>query len=188
MSLLGSIIPLLLSILAVFFIPCLIVGLWRKRPVLSFILASLVMFITLVVPTIIKTLQAMVIYGEGDPQLVAGLISQAIVAVILSLVIYLPLLFLFQWFILRRHRRKNPTVDADKTFSWGWNKARHCKIYSCNPSPVISSYEHGIYWYVLWWITRTSLVMTEEGVTLALSPSSKWHRPTYLNRSLACGD
>ena len=117
MSLLGSIIPLLLSILAVFFIPCLIVGLWRKRPVLSFILASLVMFITLVVPTIIKTLQAMVIYGEGDPQLVAGLISQAIVAVILSLVIYLPLLFLFQWFILRRHRRKNPTVDADKTFS-----------------------------------------------------------------------
>ena len=59
----------------------------------------------------------MMIYGEGDPQLMAGGISEAIVGAMLRLIFYLPILWVFQWFILRRHRRKHPKVDADKTFS-----------------------------------------------------------------------
>ena len=107
----------LIRLILVLFTPCLIVGFWKKRPVIAFIIATLVMFITVVAPSLIKTFQAMLIYGEGDPELLAGGISEAIVGALLLMIVCIPLLFLFQWFILRRHRRKNPKVDADKTFS-----------------------------------------------------------------------
>jgi len=107
----------LIGIVAVLFIPCLIVGLWKKRPVWAFIVATLVLIMTSVAPGLIKTFQAMAIYGTGDPQLMAGGISEAIVGAMLGLIIHLPLLFLFQWLILRRHRKKTAMVDVDKTFS-----------------------------------------------------------------------
>jgi uncharacterized protein (DUF2062 family) len=75
------------------------------------------MFLSLIAPTIIKTFQAMLIYGEGDPQLMAGAISESIVGAILLMVFCLPLLWAFQWFILRRHRKKLPKKDVDRTFS-----------------------------------------------------------------------
>ena len=104
-------------IISLLFTPFFIVGLWRRRPVWAFILATLVIFVTLFGAGVIKTYQAMMIYGEADPQLMAGGISQSFVGTILRLIIYLPLLWLFQWFVRRRHRRKPPKVDADKTFS-----------------------------------------------------------------------
>jgi len=107
----------LLGIVIVLFIPCLIVLFWKKRPVLAFIIATLVMFLTLIAPAIIKTFQAMMIYGDGDPQLMAGGISEAIVSALLLMVICVPLLFLFQWLVLRRAKKKLTKVDADKTFS-----------------------------------------------------------------------
>ena len=106
-----------IGILAFLFIPFLIVGLWKKHPRTAFIIATLVMFLTIISPSLVKTFQAMMIYGTGDPQLMAGAISEAIVTGFVGLVLLGPILFLFQWFILRRHRRKPPKVDAEKTFS-----------------------------------------------------------------------
>lgn len=107
----------LIGIIAILFIPCLIVAFWKRRPVWAFILATFVMFLTIVAPSIIKTFQAMMIYDTGDPQLMVGGIAEAIVGALLLMIVCVPLLFLFQWFVLRRHRKKNPKVDADKTFS-----------------------------------------------------------------------
>jgi biopolymer transport protein ExbB len=42
----------------------------------------------------IKTFQAMMIYGTGDPQLMAGGISEALVTTMLGLVAAIPLLIL----------------------------------------------------------------------------------------------
>jgi len=98
-------------------IPCLIVGFWRKRPVADFITASIVLFLSLIAPGFIKTFQAMMIYGSGDPQLMAGSISQAIVSGILLLVFALPLLYLFQWFMRRRYRNKLTKSVVETTFT-----------------------------------------------------------------------
>ena len=98
-------------------IPCLIVGFWRKRPLAAYITAMIVMFLVMISLPLIRIFQAMMIYGEGDPQLMAGQLSEAIVTGLIGLVLLGPILFLFQWFVLRRHRRKVPKVDADKTFS-----------------------------------------------------------------------
>ena len=53
-------------------LPFAIVGLWKKRPVVAFIIAALLSYLMLVLPGIIRTFQAMMIYGSGDPQLIAG--------------------------------------------------------------------------------------------------------------------
>lgn len=106
----------LTGLVVTLFIPCLIVGFWKKRPVWAFIVATLVLITMSILPVIIKVFQAMMIYGEGDPQLMAGMISEAIVGTILRLIICLPLLFLFQWFVLRRHKKKLTKVDAGKAF------------------------------------------------------------------------
>ena len=114
MSLVVALLPLLLILTIVLIIPCLIVGFWKKRPVWAFIVATTVLFVSLGIPVL---LQVMVTYSEGDPQLVAGLISQAIMSVVFFLIICVPILWLFQWFVLRRYRRNNPKVDLHKTFS-----------------------------------------------------------------------
>lgn len=107
----------LMVLAAVLFIPCLIVGVWKKRPIWAFTVATIVLFITLVAPGLITTFQAMVIYGQGDPQLMVGGISQTIVEVLLFMIVGLPVLLIFQWFVLRRHERQLPKVDMDETFS-----------------------------------------------------------------------
>ena len=66
-----------------------------------------------VTPDIITTLQAIMIYGEADLQLVAGGISESIVGAILGLIVFVPLLVLFQWgvgryFTKRISRRQEP--------------------------------------------------------------------------------
>jgi len=104
----------LIGIIAVFLIPCLIVGLWKSRPVLAFIVATIILSVTLAAPIL---LEVIVTYKQGDPELTADLISQAIVATTLMIIIFIPILFLFQWLVLRRHKKKLSKVDADKTFS-----------------------------------------------------------------------
>lgn len=111
------IISVIIGFSVMLFIPCLIVGFWKKRPRIAFILGMLVMFLTIISPSFIKTFLAMFVYGEGDPQLMAGQLSEAIVMGLVGLVILGPILFLFQWFVLRRHRRKFVEIDTDKTFS-----------------------------------------------------------------------
>lgn len=95
-------IPLLLII---FLLPCLIVMLWQRRPVLAFVTALILALIFCIAPGIIQTFQAMMIYGEGDPQLMAGGIASALISGVFGTIIYVPFLFLFQWFGRLRKRK-----------------------------------------------------------------------------------
>lgn len=97
-------------------ISCLIVGLWRKHPVWAFIIAGLILVLPIPIIGMIKTFQAMMIYGTGDPQLMAGGISEAMMSTFLTVPIGLPLLALFQWSIRRLIRKKDSRVDVENTF------------------------------------------------------------------------
>lgn len=96
---------LILIYLFSFILPVLIVCLWKSRPLLAFLMASVVLFIAWVTPGVIRTYQAMQIYGARDPQLMAGGISETIVTTLLAMFIGLPLLALIQW-VARRHYKR----------------------------------------------------------------------------------
>ncbi len=104
--------------LAVFlFIPSLIVIFWKRRPVWAFAISSIIAYFTFAAPGIIKTLQAMMIYGTGDPELMAGGISEALVNALFALPILLPILALIQWIARRRWRKKQISKLSPDTFS-----------------------------------------------------------------------
>ena len=81
---------------------------------MAYITAMVVMYLVMITLPLIMTFRA---YDEGDPQLLAGGISEALVTGLVGLVLLGPILFLFQWFVLRRHKKRNPKVDVYKTFS-----------------------------------------------------------------------
>ena len=107
----------LASLAITLFIPCLILFFWKKRPLWAFIAATTVSWFTLALEGIVRTIENSINYGKIDLQLIAGGISEAIVDALLWMVFCIPILLAFQWFILRRHRKTHPLVDADKTFS-----------------------------------------------------------------------
>lgn len=64
----------------------------------------------------VQIFQAMMVYGAGDPALMAGGISQALTMSVLSLIVFVPLLIFVQW-IGRKLRAKNLTkADVNSTF------------------------------------------------------------------------
>lgn len=101
----------------ILFIPSLIVIVWKRRPVWAFIVASIILFLMLVAPSIIEMFQAMMIYGTGDPQLIAGGISTALARALLTLPITLPVLAFIQWVARRRYKRKMDAKAGADTFS-----------------------------------------------------------------------
>ena len=95
-------------------VPFLIVGLWRKRPIRSFIVATIIAIILHIIVIIAQLFLIMMRYGQGDPQLMAGIISEALTNSILILIVYLPILLLFQWIIRRVYRKKDaPNLKVD---------------------------------------------------------------------------
>lgn len=97
-------------------VPFYIVGKWRKRPILSFITATIV-FITLsIMHIVINIIQTMALYGEGDPQLMAGLISEGLTKAILTIILLLPLLALFQLFMRKRYKKQLAKQNTPEVF------------------------------------------------------------------------
>jgi len=107
----------LAGMLVILFIPCMIVGIWKTRPKWAFIVASLIMFATLFVFVASPLWLMTALEDTKEPMFSAKVIVYAFKAMIMPMVICTPLLWLFQWLILRRHRRKNPKIDMGKTFS-----------------------------------------------------------------------
>lgn len=107
----------LIAIIAYLFIPCLIVGLWKKRPRRAFCVAMLTLFLTVITPPLIDTFPSIMVYGQDDAKVIAGVFSEIILMGIIGLILLGPIVFLFQWFVLRRHKKKLAKVDADKVFS-----------------------------------------------------------------------
>ena len=96
---------ILLSLFVILLIPSLIVIFWKKRPVWAFLLGAIIAILTVVAPEMIQTFQAMKIYGSGDPQLMAGAISEALTRGMILTPIILPMLALIQWISRRRYKR-----------------------------------------------------------------------------------
>lgn len=95
----GLAIAALIGLAAILFIPCLIITFWRSRPRLAMVTACVISFLFLALPGIIKTYQAMTIFGSANAQMIAGGISETIISASLAMVIYVPILFLFRWII-----------------------------------------------------------------------------------------
>jgi len=96
-------------------VPAIIVWLWQRKPKLAFVVAGFLLLFSLIAPGIIRTFQAMMIYGTGDPQLMAGGISAALTGSIVGLILGLPILALIQWIARRKYKRRlaedrNPDV------------------------------------------------------------------------------
>ena len=89
---------------------------WQKRPIISLILAIFLAFLAMILPGMIQTFQAMMIYGTGDPQLMAGGISQAMTGSTLSMFLILPLLILVQWIGRAVKREKEQASDVIDEF------------------------------------------------------------------------
>ncbi len=96
----------MIGLFVIFFIPSLIVIIWKRRPIWAFGIASILLYLIIAAPGIIKTFQAMAIYGVGDPELMAGEISEALVRALLVLPVLLLILALIQWIARRKYKRK----------------------------------------------------------------------------------
>lgn len=97
-------------------LPVIIVVFWQKRPVIALIIASLLAAIGPGLIGMIKVFQAMMIYGTGDPQLMAGGISEAFIMSIISLVVSVPLLIFVQWVARFLRKRKASRADINSAF------------------------------------------------------------------------
>lgn len=94
--------------------PCLITLFWQSRPILAFLTALILVLIISILPGIIQTFQAMMIYGEGDPELVAGALASAFTASLIGLFFYIPFLLLSQWLgRIRKRKRDLATLKKD---------------------------------------------------------------------------
>jgi len=107
----------LLYCAAVLFIPVVIVGLWRKRPVLSFLLAAIIVFITLSAIMYYSFQGPSAAFSDKPPSFSPRIMKRSLVYSAYSLVIFLPILFLFQGLIRYRYKKKISKRDMKKTFS-----------------------------------------------------------------------
>lgn len=99
-----------------FVLPVVIVWFWTKRPIIALVVASFLMLLALILPKVLVTLQALVIYGTGDPQLLAGGISEAVVTGILFMIVGVPVLAVIQWVSRQSQKSKLTKPDVDKAF------------------------------------------------------------------------
>ncbi len=93
------IVTALIGIVAILFIPCLIVALWRSRPRRAMFVACLVAFLILVIPAIYRTTLMVKILKADDLSAIVGLYTGAFLSAIFGMVICVPILFLFRWVI-----------------------------------------------------------------------------------------
>lgn len=105
---------LILTFIGLLLLPCLITLFWQSRPIVAFVTALILALIISILPGIIQTFQAMMIYGEGDPELVAGALASAFTAGLIGLFFYVPFLLLSQWLgRIRKRKRDLATLKKD---------------------------------------------------------------------------
>jgi len=105
---------ILVIVLASFILPFVLVIFWHKRPIVALVIASVIAIIVPFMAGMIQTFQAMMIYGTGDPQLMANGIRMAVSLPVFSLFIIVPLLAFVQW-VSRKLRARNLSRDEIKS-------------------------------------------------------------------------
>ena len=96
----------LFTFLLFFLLPFSIVIFWHKRPVLALIFASVLGGFGPAILKPFRVYQQMIDSGQGDPELMSGMITESIISSILGLVFLVPLLIFVQW-ASRRLRNQN---------------------------------------------------------------------------------
>jgi len=96
--------------------PFLIVAVWKKQPVFSFIVAILAFVALKIIPSSIAAFRIMSIYGNADPEIFAEVIARKITSTLLLLIIMVPLLLLFQNFIRKRYKAKLKQAESRALF------------------------------------------------------------------------
>ena len=92
-------------------LPCLIVAIWRARPRLAMLIASLILSALVIIPPVIRTYQAMVILGRDGQAMTTGMID-AFLHSVFSLLFFLPALFLFRWIIRKIFPNRRETREV----------------------------------------------------------------------------
>ena len=105
-----------LTFLICLVLPVIIAFFWQKRLVFAIILASLIASIGPGAIAMVQTFQAMMVYGTGDPALMAGGISKALTTSVLSLIVFVPLLIFVQWIGRKLRAKKLTKADVNSTF------------------------------------------------------------------------
>ena len=86
--------------------PFYIVGIWRKRPVWSFVLAALVLFFLSYLTRVLQSMDLIsASHDQSNLRLLRRQITQIKKQYILVVIITLPLLFVFQLYMLRRDKK-----------------------------------------------------------------------------------
>ena len=97
-------------------LPVTIAFFWQKKPVFAIILASLIASIGPGAIKMVQIFQAMMVYGTGDPALMAGGISKALTMSVLSLIVFVPLLIFVQWIGRKLRAKKLTKAGVNSTF------------------------------------------------------------------------
>lgn len=114
MGILSIIVSVSLLVLAVCFIPCLIVMLWRKRSRWSLAIAVSVLFLTFAIPTTIIAYLNVVQVGPSDRAYAVGAYIGALFVSLVCTAVLCPVILLVQW-LARRKYKLTYTDDAKIT-------------------------------------------------------------------------
>jgi len=90
---------------ATIFFPFFIIGIWRKRPLWSFFLATISLFILAYLTSVIKIMDWIAVWGTSDPILGAHAAMEFRRQSYLIFLFTLPLLFVFQRLMLHRDKK-----------------------------------------------------------------------------------
>lgn len=109
-------IPLLLLLLTTLIIPTLIVVFWKKRPVLAYILAVLVMLASVLFPTLAMVFGQMMEGGVADPLIFSESIAVALSVSFFCLIFLSPILAVIQWMARRKYVRNQKGLSNTEVF------------------------------------------------------------------------
>ena len=75
-------------------IPFALVGVWTKRPLIAFMIATVLAVLILLTPGLIRAFQDIVIYDTSDPMVMAGYLIRDLTNAIMAMFIILPSLLM----------------------------------------------------------------------------------------------
>lgn len=102
--------------LILLFIPFALVGVWTKRPLIAFMIATALTVLILLTPSLIRAFQDIVIYDTSDPLVMAGYLSRGLTNAIMPMFIILPSLLMFQIIMRRRSQKRVLSEASSKSF------------------------------------------------------------------------
>ena len=86
--------------------PISILYFWRHRPFTGLFAALILLLTILILKESLETVAPLIKQNTNDPQVIAGVVSQAIVSSVMQLIVCLPILSVAHWLIRRQYITK----------------------------------------------------------------------------------